>query len=156
MRLKIENRVGPIAKKRLVYRSNEFSFDMMPVSDGFASVLLDDLNLEVDKLGRLISIWGMCPHTRWNKSDLEVPVCEWGTIFFIPHEPFLSGVSVALNEKKFLSTYIDVKSGWLMVKVSTPAEYAVKLSEQVIIEVCNGDKFCSLWLNLQQDVSEFL
>jgi hypothetical protein len=71
MRFRTELAKAVATNSSLVYRPEEFSFDITPAPlSGFTSVLLDDLNLEVDETGKVVSVWGLCPHTRWNDSLL--------------------------------------------------------------------------------------
>jgi hypothetical protein len=71
----------------LVYRPEELSFDLSPAPLlGFTSVLVDDLNLEVNEAGKVVSVWGMCPHTRWSDALLASPQALGGELFIVPDD----------------------------------------------------------------------
>src|SRR5262245_59201684 len=56
----------PLSQAALVYRPLEYSFAVEPNREnGLASILLDDLHLEMDLTGHLLHPWGLCPHTKW-------------------------------------------------------------------------------------------
>jgi hypothetical protein len=69
---------------------------------GFTSVLIDDLNLEVDRSGRIISVWGMCPHTRWKAATLVPSPADEGVLFLIPDRVLLPGVSERIKSDMYL------------------------------------------------------
>lgn len=112
-RLEIAYDVAQFASSMLVYRPVEYSFDMEPTPvKNFTSILVDDLNMEVDETGRVISIWGLCSHTRWTKAPLTPPSARTGALLVVSDRPLLRGVSVRLNHLKYLPTYVDWGSGW--------------------------------------------
>ena len=88
LRFRIDRSVRRTPNSVLVYRPEEYSFDMEPApSRSFTSVLVDDLNLEIDEAGKVISVWGMCPHTRWVETTLARPEAERGDIVFVLDAP---------------------------------------------------------------------
>lgn len=71
MHFKVARFADGIPNTSLVYRPEEYSFDVSPVPEGgICSVLFDDLNLELNSAGKVISVWGLCPHTRWKRAVL--------------------------------------------------------------------------------------
>ena len=59
VRFQVAHDVRQIPRRELVYRRNEYSFDMEPPPNrNFTSVLVDDLNIELDDTGRVVSVWG--------------------------------------------------------------------------------------------------
>src|SRR5438552_1910243 len=85
MRFRVDTSQNRRPNSLLLYRPEEYSFDTEPRSIGsFTSVLVDDLNLEIDEVGRILAIWGMCPHTRWMTAPLVPPKAEAGEVFFVP------------------------------------------------------------------------
>lgn len=131
----------------LVYRPEEYSFDVEPASGrGFTSILVDDLNLEVNELGRVISVWGLCPHTRWIEVKLTPPESDFGDVFFVSDVQLSRGVSVRLNHNKYLPVHVDPGSGWVCILGEGTAASSVKLLPGVIFEITDQGQFCSLWL----------
>jgi hypothetical protein len=67
---------GPVTHERttgfLVYWQDEYSFDVEPGAGvGFTSLLLNDLNLEMDEEARIVSVWGYCPCGHWKPRNLR-------------------------------------------------------------------------------------
>ncbi len=151
MRFRIDRSTSRTPNSILVYRPEEYSFDVEP-SPGrsFTSVLLDDLNLEIDDAGRVISVWGMCPHTRWSPAKLTPPDAAFGDIFFVPDAPLSRGVSVQLNHDKYLPVHVDRASGWLRIQSRGAPASAVKLQSGIIFEITEEGQLCALWLKPQQ------
>ena len=135
----------------LVYRTKEYSFDVDPRPNGFTSVLLDNLHLGVDRTGRVVSVWGMCPHTRWQMTTLHQPRAESGELFFESDSPLLQGVSIALSSNRCLSIETDVKSGWVRIQGWGAGAISVKLMSGIIVELTNEGQLHALWLRPQRD-----
>jgi hypothetical protein len=137
----------------LIYRPNEYSFAVVPTpSNGFTSVLLDDLNLEVNEVGKVISVWGMCPHTRWTPAILTPPDAPFGDIFFVPDVPLSRGISLRLNRDGYLPVRVDPKSGWMLIQAPGKPVSSVKLLSGVIFEISEEGLLCAIWLRpLQED-----
>lgn len=153
MQFQIKEHPNEIAKKRLVYRPAEFSFDMAPSTQGgFASVLINDLNFEINNSGELISIWGMCPYTTWIESELRPPVSKLGSLLLISDKPFLRGASIRLNKQKQLPVVFDKKTGWLQIRDEIRPGVAVEISQGVIVELSQDLRFSALWLNIRDSV----
>jgi hypothetical protein len=147
MHFEIVSNVGRILDRALVYRPEEYSFDTVPASNrGFTSVLLDDLNLEIDDSNHVIAVWGMCPHTRWIERVLEPPIAQQNSLVFTGDYPFERGVSVKLNAEKYLPVYVDKKSGWIQIKGTPSPSMAVTIFTGVVVELTEQGELCSLWL----------
>ena len=147
MRFRIDLGEASVQDSSLVYRPHEYSFDTVSSQrGGVTSVLLNDLNLEMDNSNRVIAIWGMCPHTRWVERALVPPMAQSGSLIVSSEEPFLPGVSVRMNGEKRFPVYVDRKVGWIQVKGTLRPSVAVMLLPGVIFEMTECGQFCSLWL----------
>lgn len=147
MRFRINWSTGKVPNGTLVYRPAEYSFDIDPRPDGcFTSILLDDLSLEVDRASRVIAVWGVCPHTRWQAAVLTSPSAAFGELLFVPDAPLSRGVAVPLNER-YLPVLVDRASGWVCVqKPAAAAAAAVKVLNGVVVELTEQGQLCALWL----------
>jgi hypothetical protein len=57
----------------LVYRPEDYSFDVEPHDGtGFTSIMINDLQLEIDDEGKIIYVWGLCPLIQYKETE-EVP-----------------------------------------------------------------------------------
>ena len=46
----------------LIYRDEDYSFDVEPLyGTGESSIMINDLQLEIDHEGRVLYAWGLCP-----------------------------------------------------------------------------------------------
>ena len=147
MKFRISSRTGAIPNSMLVYRADEFSFDTEPAPVvGFTSVLVNDLNLEVDDAGRVISVWGICPYTQWKRTSLSVPVSDLGEAFVISEVPLQRGVSTRINPRSRWDILADPTSGWICMKGEHMLDSATKILSGVILETTQDGDLCSLWL----------
>jgi len=152
-RFEIAHGVGLIPNSVLVYRPEEYSFDLEPgPTKRFTSILINDLNLEVDEAGRVIAVWGLCPHTRWTETRLIAPPTETGVLFAISDRPLLPGVSVRLDTAKYLPTYVDRSTGWVRVKGEPASAASVMVFPGVIIDIGREGQFSSIWLHPRQGI----
>lgn len=153
VKFEMASSVEQIPVRVLVYRPEDYSFDMVPpMKGGFTSVLIDDLNMEVDDSGKVISVWGMCPHTRWMDATLVPPAARVGALFVISKRKLSRGVSVQVNSTRYLPTYADRKSGWVQIRGSSAPASAIEVFSGVIVEIDEDGQFCSIWLQPQQSV----
>jgi hypothetical protein len=147
LKLKILPHSSRISPGSLIYRAEEYSFDFEPAPrDVFSSVSINNLNLGVDHDGRLISVWGMCPHTVWTNTSLTAPVAGRGDVLIVSEFPLIRGVSVRVDENEPWPAYVDITSGWIQVANGRPAAKAVAALPGVIVEATRDDDFSALWL----------
>jgi hypothetical protein len=116
-------------------------------------MLLDDLNLEVDETGRIVSVWGLCPHTRWTDADLCPPKAEHGDLFVLPDRPLQRGVSIPFAQRKYFPTFVDRRLGWVQVRCGVKSASAVMIIPGIVFEIGDDGELCSLWLNPQTGIS---
>ena len=130
------------------YREDEFSFDMARDNvRGCTSILIDDLNLEIDEFGKIVSVWGVCPYTRWVDAPLTPPDAACGDIFVQTDAPIERGVSQRLKLDKYLPTFVDRAKGWVVIRGLPDAKFAIKMFSGVILEIGRDGQFCALWLH---------
>jgi hypothetical protein len=106
---------GKPVSGRLVYRRSEHSLDVEPRPErGAASLLVNDVQIEIDEDGRLIYVWGLCPHESWKPSTLDVPASKPGRLQYVGGE-VVPGVSKRLNAGQRWNTSHDSSSQWLCI-----------------------------------------
>jgi hypothetical protein len=146
MLFKITSKDTVVPNNSLVYRSDEYSFDVEPpMSGGSTSILINDLNLEIDYTGKLLFIWGLCPYLKWVKTELVQPKFTGGEIVFVPDDPPKKGVSIRLFEQK--SVFVDKKSGWVYIPLNDCENTSsITIIQGVVIDIgVNGD-LSAIWL----------
>jgi hypothetical protein len=153
VRFQIAHGVQQVPQRELLYRRTEHSFDMEPPpTRNFTSVLIDDLNIEIDDSGKVVSVWGLCPYTRWVEGTLIPPSAAVGTLFVKGSSPLARGVSVQVNRDKYLPTYVDRQSGWVKIEARRVSASAVRVFPGVIFEIDEHGDFCALWLRPRAQV----
>jgi hypothetical protein len=133
MRFRIGSHPRGSTDNTLVYRPEDFSFDVEPHLTGFASVLVNDLSLEVNETGKLIKVWGYCPHHAWTKSTVVPPSAKNLEVFAVSSERFLSGVSQSVNSDRRWPVYFDAQSGWVCLDSGRTATSYAEVLNGVII-----------------------
>lgn len=131
----------------LLYRSEEYAFDTEPeVAAGIGSALFDDLNLELNSLGQVIAVWGLCPHTRWEERALIPPHFVPGTVLYEPASNLVKGVSFRLTSGGHLPVYADKVSGWICVENGGATDKSIEVMPGVVFEISSAGRLNRIWL----------
>jgi hypothetical protein len=84
------------------YDSDFYSLDFRPAdasASGGASLLVDDVQIEIDVDGRALWIWGLCPHLAWvPRSDVVPPPAKEGVLQALLDQEVTPGVSRRIAE----------------------------------------------------------
>jgi hypothetical protein len=134
----------------IVYRPDEYSFATIgETTPGFTSLLVDDLQLEVDAEGRVVGVWGMCPHTRWQRAVVAPPPAQPGIIRHQSASELLSGVSRSLfpRPKDYFLVFADPASGWVHTDCGKDVARAVRIFEGAILGFDKQSELAGLWLH---------
>lgn len=132
----------------IFYRHDGFAFDTVPVPlSANVSIIIDDLSLDFDDNNRLISIWGMCPHSRWKDATLTPPKAREGEIFISSNLPLGPDIPVRLTKPgDHLSTYFDSNNGWVLIRKTSGSSLSIKVFPGAIIEIDEHDRMAAIWL----------
>jgi hypothetical protein len=134
MRFQIVKPTGQTAGSRLVYREKDYAFDIEPTVGGFTSVLVNDISLEVDESGRVVSVWGYCPYVSWITSELNPPVADAGDVIVQPKEPLHKGASVPVIENRRMPVLADPVSRWVYISSGRPPVLSIQVFRDVILQ----------------------
>jgi hypothetical protein len=104
---------GTLLRGRLVYWSDERQIDVEPrYGGGAASLMVNDVQIEVNEDGLWLYLWGYCPRESWAPAALTSPPAEAGRIRFWGE--VIPGVSERLNPTRWASVF-DESSAWLCI-----------------------------------------
>ncbi|MDE3046710.1 MAG: hypothetical protein KGJ02_08760 [Verrucomicrobiota bacterium] len=100
----------------LVYRPRDYSFDIEPLDgSGDTSIMVNDLQLEIDHEGKIMYVWGLCPLIKYEETD-EFPLkYQTGSLVAVLDGPPVPGISYRLNEDHRWPIYINKKKGWVCI-----------------------------------------
>ncbi|WP_428309891.1 hypothetical protein [Hydrocarboniphaga sp.] len=131
---------------RLVYRRSERSFDVEPQPErGVTSLLVNDVQIEIDEDGRLIYVWGLCPHESWTAVRLDPPTAKPGRLQYVGGE-VVPGVSKRLNADKRWAVGHDTSSQWLCIGDQTVHGEVIAFAPGAVAVLREG-KLGALWLH---------
>lgn len=102
-----------LSKGALVYYSDEFSLETRNQKEcGVTSILVNDVQLEINENGIVCAVWGMCPHTVWKECSILLPRYKQGALLL--DEELCPGVSLRTNSSESRwSVKHDSKTGWI-------------------------------------------
>jgi|SRR5215813_830990 len=131
----------------LVYRRSERSLDMEPrPAGGIASLLVNDVQIEIDEAGRLIYVWGHCPHESWMPARLETPVAKLGRLQYA-NAKMVPGVSKRLNADKRWPVRYDPSSQWLCIGDESVQDCDMIAFAPGAIAALKKGQLAGLWLH---------
>lgn len=131
---------------RLIYRRSERSFDLEPrLKGGFAALLINDVQIEIDEGGRLLYVWGLCPYESWTPGTLDAPEAKPGRL---QHADGVvtPGTSKRLNGDKRWPVSYDVSSGWLCIGDISVRGETIAFAPDAIAALKDGG-LAGLWLH---------
>lgn len=142
---------GRLQNGSVIYRDHDFSFDVEPAPiRGFSSFLVNDLSLEVDEEGNLLSVWGLCPHPRWQQGIVQPPKATTGAIRIRANSPLSRGISTSLTGESRWPIVYDSESGWLAIGDPQDAEVFVSFVDGAVLGINGGNDLKSLWLRVRK------
>ncbi len=131
----------------LVYRSEDFSFDREPYEGtGFTSIMINDLQLEIDDEGKIIYVWGLCPLIDNQVTDKAPEKYKVNSLVASMENPPVPGISYKLNKDHRWPIYINKKKGWVclgnpITKDRLLVEFAPKC-----IATLENEEIIAIWL----------
>lgn len=143
---------GPIRRPNsvLIYRHDEFSFDVEPAPIGaFTSVLINTVSLELDVAGQVISVWGLCPYSRWKPANLKPSNARSGDVFCVTDAPLVRGVSLQMTDECW-PVFADASSGWVRVTGKSRASSSTEILPGIILDIDQRGQLSALWLKPQK------
>jgi hypothetical protein len=103
-------------RTRLVYRERDHAFDLEGERPkGVTSLLVNDLQLEIDHEGVVLSPWGLCPRSTWEPTEALPPPCLRGTLLAQIGEEVVPGVSRRISGDSRWPVYENRGTRWVCV-----------------------------------------
>lgn len=139
---------APPTDGRLVYRPDEYSFDFLPRPVGGRSIGIADLQMGVDESGRVVSVWGLCPHPSWAVERLTEPRRVQAGLVADGVERLRLGQSKPLAVGLGWPVAHDSDTGWICVGVPDSSRYeqCVEFASGCIAAL-KDNTLVALWLH---------
>lgn len=107
---------------KLTYIKSEHSFSMEGTDSGDASVLVNDVNMELNGNGRVVSLWGYSPMANWKTCAVKPPPSSINDHALVFIDKLIPGTSKRINSDKTWPVYYDSASGWVCFSGLTVGE----------------------------------
>lgn len=155
MKFYVMERPGISRESVLSYQPAEYAFDVEPKPlAAWTTILINDLNLEINEAGKIVSVWGLCPHTSWSERSLSLPNARYGDIGVESDVPFDKGVSVRLTSQGvYLPAFVDWNTGCVKIEGTHRPVVAATIIPGVTIELGQGGELASVWLAPQNGLA---
>jgi hypothetical protein len=140
-----------------VYRANEHSFDFIPAAGsprrGGRSVLVNDLQLEIDEAGCVLYAWGLAPQTEWQAASLTMPAATPGALWAMPSRKIVAGASVRVDWARW-PTLHDADNGVVCIGDAATSGTAAVRFAQGCVAVLEGNQLAAVWLRADRTDDE--
>jgi hypothetical protein len=122
---------------KLLYIQQDYAFSFSPKSGlGITSLVIDTLQLTIDKKGHVLNVWGYCPYQSWQLSEISPPNYIRGSLFVQLEEitPQISEQIAGLGEWKIL---VNSSTGWVCIgeEKSSPSSKAIEFASNSVAVV---------------------
>ena len=129
----------------LLYRTQDYSFDIVPKPEGGGtSLLINDVHLEVGEDGRVLYVWGLCPHTTWSETRDQPPVSRRAVLRVNLSDDLPPGTSIRVNDERW-PVAVNHETGWVRLGEATVGDECVEFANGMIACLAS-DCIVSLWL----------
>jgi acyl dehydratase len=140
------------------YRTDEWAFDFdvlapqdyidRTVAGGVTSLAIGTLQLEVAVETKMVLyVWGMHPHTQWDRASLPAPTARPGLVTVRTPKPLLPGCTVSLAPVGAWATVYDEATGWVRVtpRGHTASETLVIVASGTALGITE-DRIDAVWI----------
>jgi hypothetical protein len=139
---------GSISEWGICYRKVDYSIESTKVTQNPAGfpLMLNDLYLELNEEGGLISIWGLCPHPSWVAREFVLPPASRGSLRYLEVASLIPGIAHRLNSDRRWETWCSPTHGVLRLESGCQAKEHVQVAEEVIVSLDVQGSMTDLWL----------
>jgi hypothetical protein len=129
----------------LVYKPEEYSFDTVNrTEEGEASLLVNDVQLEIDGENRVLFVWGLCPYSSWASLTQSAPPARPGRLRVTGLE-LRPGTSKRLNHDARWRVSADRRSGWICLGDPQSSGESIQFAPGAVAVLADGE-LKALWL----------
>ena len=145
MDFKIENTIWDHGFE-LLYRPADYSFDVVPRPSGaISSVLVNDLELEVNDEGIVLCATGLCPHTGWERTTHGPPDATRRTLRVEASDGWVPGISKRLTSPSAWRMFVNQTAGSVCVGNPEARTEGVEFAPGCVA-VLEDKRLVALWL----------
>jgi len=149
MEFLIEN-TGNSEQRTLIYREDEFSFDMEPwVHEIDFDIAINTLTLTVVD-SKVIQLSGFCGLNKNMQANYDVPQNKKGELKILHSENYSGGIGCYGLNKDTLPVYVNAQTGWICIGEPQKQGNAVEFINNCVAVIDDNRKFVSLWLKPQK------
>ena len=140
----------------IIYRHEEYSFDVEESIEGhdFTSIMVNDLQLEINDEGKIIYVWRLCPLIEFAKTDEFPREYKSCNLVAILDKPPIPGISYRINETERWPIYINKKKGWVCIESpNTKNKQLIEFAPNCVATM-EGQEIVAVWLHAKKLSSE--
>lgn len=139
---------GATSDARLVYRRQDYAFDVEPKPSGCRTcVTVNEVELEYGDDRRILCVSGYCPYQGWQETPLSPPIFSAGGLIVRSPADFTPGVATGVNDMESRWPVHANQAGW--VCIGDPGDHGDQAIEFApsSVAVLRGEALVALWLH---------
>lgn len=131
----------------LVFRDGEHSIGPEPQPSGYTSLLVNEVNLEIDDESRILFPWGYCPLFGAVRTSKCPEKSTRSILYACLDKEFPPGVSLRINPDERWPTAINTDVGWICLGSIECSESAKWVEfAPASVAVLEDGRLTALWL----------
>ena len=137
------NYTGKVENKNLIYRADEFSFDMYPRTHLIDfEVAINTLTLAIIE-NQVVHLSGFCGLRKDMKRNYDIPENKEGLLKVTGN--FESGLCYRINKEDW-PVHINIHTGWVCIGNPTESFQSVEFIKNCVAVLNHKGNIMSLWL----------
>ena len=148
MSLVFKKNVKEILNGTLLYVESDYSFDFEPHSNGGgASILIHDINLEIDEDGNVLYVWGLAPKIAWEDTDKLPPSFIQAGIQCVL-DKVICGVSIRINDVGSWPMFFNKANKWFFIgeDINYTGFEQIEFTQNCVANLSDSGELKGLWL----------
>jgi hypothetical protein len=140
------NYTGTPEQRTLIYRDEEFSFDMNQwVYEIDFEIAINTLTFSIID-GKVTQFNGFCGLNKKMKADYNVPQSQKGELKILHSEKYWDRAGCYRVNKEDCPVYVNIQTGWVCIGNPEKKGNAVEFIRNCVAVIGDDKDFISLWL----------
>ncbi|MDR2914057.1 MAG: hypothetical protein LBV74_04390 [Tannerella sp.] len=137
---------GKSEQRTLIYREEEFSFDMEPWIYGLDfEIAINTLTLTIID-GKVTQLGGFCGLNKKMKTNYNVPQSPKGELKVLQPEKYWDKPGAHGLNKEDWPVHVNIQTGWVCIGNPEERGNAVEFINNCVAVIDDNKEFVSLWL----------
>ena len=114
---------------------------------GGTSILINDINLEIDEDGNVLYVWGLAPKSAWEDTGKLPPSCSQAGMQCVL-DKVLCGVSIRINDVGSWPMFFNKANKWFFIgeDINYTGFEQIEFTQNCVANLSDSGELKGLWL----------